>query len=311
MTTLNSARFVGEAVQSILGQTFANFELVVVDGGSDDDTLKTLRKFKDKRIRITVKKGMRRSAQLNYAIGQSRSDLVAIMDSDDIAVPERLEVQYEFLNTHPDVSLVGSWAILTDERGETIGHLRRPETHEVIVRQILAMNAPSFPTVCWRKEIFQFARFNELLGAPHDVDWYLRLLPSVRFANIPVPLMKLRQTRRSLTRPFRRAQDPELIRSVEETVADRLRSTSGRSERAEAFQAAGIVHYYYGSLTRARSYLLESIRMKPLDVLTLRYLAPLVTMPVSLFSRVRESSSLRRVAALFRMIAVHNSTERK
>ena len=307
MTTLNSARFVAEAVESILGQTFRDFELVAVDGGSDDDTVSILQKFKDRRIRVIVKKGLRRSAQLNRAVEKSRADIIAIMDSDDIALPNRLAVQYEFLDAHRDIGLVGSWAILTDEHGEAIGRLRRPESHESIARHIMAMNAPSFPTICWRKEIFRLARFNERLGAPHDVDWYLRLLPSVRFANIPEPLMRLRQTQRSLTRPFRRVQDLELIRSVEATVEKRLQNTRRRDERADAFRSAGIAHYYYGSPISAKKYLWESARLKPIDALTLRYLAPLVTVPSSLFSRLRESPALRNAAGFFRMLAVRHS----
>ncbi len=100
MTTLNSARFVTEAVESILNQTYQNWEMIVVDGGSTDETINILRKYSDTRIHLFVCDGLKRSAQLNYAMQKAVGEYIAIMDSDDCALPERLEIQLQYLKAH-------------------------------------------------------------------------------------------------------------------------------------------------------------------------------------------------------------------
>lgn len=300
MTTLNSERFVAEAISSVLKQTLRDLELVIVDGGSTDNTLQIIRQFRDRRIRLFVRDGFRRSAQLNYGVKKSGGDLIAILDSDDVAMPDRLERQVEYLHDHPEISVVGTAAYLMGEDGAILSVLRKPEKHETIARHILAMNAPSFPTICWRKAIFTHADFNVEIGARHDVEWYVRLLPHVRFANIPIPLTKLRQTTHSMSRPFRRVDDVPLVSSVERFVELRMREPLSAGERAELFRLAGIAHYYYGSLRKARQFLWNALRLYPLDTFTIRFLAPLVLLP--LFSYVRETRTLKMLGRFYRNV---------
>lgn len=302
MTTLNSERFVAEAVSSVLRQTLRDLELVIVDGGSTDNTLQIIRQFNDRRIRLFVRDGLRRSAQLNYGVKKSGGDLVAILDSDDVAMPDRLEKQVEYLHNHPEVSVVGTAAYLMSEDGVILSLLRRPEEHATIAHHILAMNAPSFPTICWRKAIFRHADFNVEIVARHDVEWYVRLLPHVRFANIPIPLMKLRQTTHSLSRPFRRIYDVPLVSSVERFAELRMREPLSVGERVELLRLAGIAHYYYGSHRKARQFLWNALRLCPLDTFTIRFLAPLVLLPVPLFSHVRETRTLKMLGRFYRKV---------
>ena len=87
MTTLNSARYISDAVQSIILQTQQDFDLFIVDGGSSDGTIEKIKAFTDSRIRLFQCKELRRSAQLNYGLTKAAGEYIAIMDSDDIALP--------------------------------------------------------------------------------------------------------------------------------------------------------------------------------------------------------------------------------
>lgn len=120
MTAYNAALFIREAIQSILNQTFSDFELIVYDDGSTDHTAAVVNEFNDRRIQLIhseQNKGIAyaRQATLNAARGK----YVAILDSDDIAFPGRLEKQFAFLETHLDVVLCGGNAVVIDEDGNT------------------------------------------------------------------------------------------------------------------------------------------------------------------------------------------------
>ena len=97
-----------EAIESIQNQTYEDFEVLLVDDGSEDDTLAIARKYQDKRIRI-IADGTHRgiAARLNMMVRQARGRFFARMDADDIMMPERLERQLEFLTQHPEADVVG------------------------------------------------------------------------------------------------------------------------------------------------------------------------------------------------------------
>jgi len=104
MPSHNREKFIGEAIDSMLCQTFSDFELIIVDDGSDDNTLLEIKKFKDLRIKVLqheVNQGNYVARNTGMAIAKGR--YIAVMDSDDIALPNRLQLQVDFLNSHPKV----------------------------------------------------------------------------------------------------------------------------------------------------------------------------------------------------------------
>lgn len=122
MPVYNGETFIAEAIESILAQTFKDFEFIIVNDGSTDNTVKIIEKFKDRRIRIvhnTQKSGL--AHVRNKAINESRGKYIAILDSDDRACPERLQKQVDFLETHLAHCLVCSWVDYIDHKGKTTG----------------------------------------------------------------------------------------------------------------------------------------------------------------------------------------------
>jgi len=120
MTAYNASLYIREAIQSVLDQTFHDFELIVYDDGSSDRTSTIVGEFIDPRIQLisgTHNKGITHARQV--ALGAARGKYVAILDSDDVAFPSRLEKQFQFLEANPDVVLCGGNAVVIDEGGNT------------------------------------------------------------------------------------------------------------------------------------------------------------------------------------------------
>lgn len=128
MPTYNGARFLRPAIASILEQTFRDFELIVINDGSTDETARILADYHDDHIVVIANnQNLGIAEATNRGLAAARGEYVALQDHDDISLPNRLKVQAEFLRSHPTVALVGSAAKLIDENGAEHGHYREPE----------------------------------------------------------------------------------------------------------------------------------------------------------------------------------------
>lgn len=106
MSMYNVAPYVGECIDSILAQTFEDFELLIVDDGSDDDSAAIVRSYTDKRIKL-IEREHDYIASLNYLLSHATGKYIARMDADDIMLPNRLERQFTYMETHPGVDILG------------------------------------------------------------------------------------------------------------------------------------------------------------------------------------------------------------
>src|SRR5262249_22577942 len=110
----NAEKYIGKAIQSVLSQTFTDFELLIINDGSTDGTEQIIRSFADERIRLINQSNQGIAAALNIGLLNANADLIARFDADDICLPDRLAVQYQFLSEHPDYVIVGSDAEYID-----------------------------------------------------------------------------------------------------------------------------------------------------------------------------------------------------
>lgn len=196
MPIYNAQQYLAQAIDSILSQTLKNFELILINDASIDKTLQIIRKYKrrDNRIRIiNNKKNLQMAQSLNLAISKAESDLIARMDQDDISLPNRLEVQYDFMKSHPNIAIVGNNIIIINEKNKIIGKRTYPTTSKGLKKILFRYSAFAHPTVMFRKYPFQKTGGYNLQKHPcEDIDLWFRLGIKHEFASIPIFLLKYR-----------------------------------------------------------------------------------------------------------------------
>ena len=120
MTSYNASNFIKDSIKSILKQSYKNWELVIVDDCSKDNSVKIIKKFKEKRIKLfTLNKHLGRTKALNYGLKRVKGKYIAILDADDVAINSRLKKQINFLKKNKTFSLVGSWVEHIDEKNKS------------------------------------------------------------------------------------------------------------------------------------------------------------------------------------------------
>jgi glycosyltransferase involved in cell wall biosynthesis len=195
MTVYNGGKFLREAVDSILNQTYQEFELIIIDDGSTDSTLQIINSYHDPRISL-IENGQNRgqSYSRNLGIKESKGDYIAIMDADDIALPKRLEIQYEYLKSNTEISLCGSWIEVIGEEGD-FKKIRKVPTENFEIKADLIFNCPIIhPTVMFVKKDFAENGFfyDEEFKYAQDMELWSRAMFKLNFTNIPLPLLKMR-----------------------------------------------------------------------------------------------------------------------
>src|SRR5581483_4753351 len=186
MPFYNAERTLAASIRSILRQTYSDWELLLCDDGSSDSSGDVVRAFRDPRI-VHWRDGNRKQlgARLNECIERARGTLIARMDADDIAYPERLEKQVRFLQAHPDVDLTGGWAVLFGEDGVPIGKRADPDTHGQIARRPLYSFKLIHPTFMGKAPWFRRYWYRAKAIRCEDHDLLFRACGSSRYANLP------------------------------------------------------------------------------------------------------------------------------
>ena len=188
MPVYNGEPYLRDAIASVLAQTCAELEFVIVDDGSTDATPEILKETAagDRRVVVHRQPNAGHTAARNLACRLARAPLIACFDADDIAHPDRLRRQREFLLTHPNVAAVGGAVELIDERGERFA-TRAPSTTHVSLCRILEHASPFFhSSVMLRKDTFEsVGGYRAQFGPADDYDLWLRLAARYELAGIP------------------------------------------------------------------------------------------------------------------------------
>ncbi|MFH0942942.1 MAG: glycosyltransferase [Candidatus Beckwithbacteria bacterium] len=196
MPVYNQDAVVLAAVDSIVNQTFSDFIFIIIDDASSDNSLEILRSAvkKDQRIRlITNHHHLGLTKSLNQALRLVSTKYIARMDADDISLPTRLVKQINFLETHPQIMLLGTAAYLVDDTGKQIGLKRCPSDHNRLRTQILKYCPFIHPTWMFRRSILQeIGEYNEAFPFSQDYELALRITRRFKTANLAEPLIKYR-----------------------------------------------------------------------------------------------------------------------
>ncbi len=194
----NTERYIATAVNSILVQTFSDFEFIIIDDGSTDGSPQILREFasKDSRIRLVSRPNKGLTRTLNEAIGMAAAPLLARMDGDDVSGPERFEKQVAYLNAHAECVCLGSRVQLIDPYDSPLGVTDHKLTHEEIDADLLKGIGWSIvhPTAMMRSDaVKKVGGYRDQFDNSEDLDLFLRLAEVGKLANLPEALVKYRR----------------------------------------------------------------------------------------------------------------------
>ncbi|MGR3292444.1 MAG: glycosyltransferase [Candidatus Scalindua sp.] len=196
MSVYNGEKYLREAVESILNQTFSDFEFLIMDDCSIDGTPKILNDYqqKDKRIKVIKNdRNMGLTRSLNMAIKQSSGNYIARMDADDIAIKERLEKQVDFMERNPDVVLLGTSFYEIDKHGKELSCKLFPTTDRDIRKMLIKFNPFCHASVVMRHSAFdKVGMYDESILKTQDYDLWFRLASVGKVANLSDILMRRR-----------------------------------------------------------------------------------------------------------------------
>lgn len=180
--------YLREAIESILNQTYNDFEFIIINDGSTNNAEDVILSYKDKRIKYLKQKNSGVAKALNYGFDLAKGEYIARMDSDDISLPNRFEKQIKFLEAHKDVSVIGSWHEEFPKR-----HIRKP-SYEIKLLDLFKQNLVSHPTIMLRRNDFKKYNFRY---NPHftceDYELWTRIVKVLKFCNLQEVLLRCRR----------------------------------------------------------------------------------------------------------------------
>lgn len=280
MPVYNAERYLAEAIESILSQTFYDFEFLVFDDGSTDRSLAILEKYasQDERLRLFANQHEGMTRWLNEGIKIARGELIARMDADDVSLPHRLAEQVNYLSNHPNCVAVGCDLLIIDENGEVIGadpHENRPD----LVEQLLlsgTLGVITHPASMMRRTaLLAIGSYRGEFEGLEDFELLLRLSEVGHLSNIPKVLFKYRLHPRSVCSTRFRTQERHADTIITEARLRRGLEPLKRSiwpllhpsdDEAARLQLWSGCFVSLGSRKVALQYALSALRRQPLSV---------------------------------------------
>ena len=196
----NQEKYLKESINSILNQSYKNFELIIINDGSTDGSEKIIFEFKDPRIIYFKQDNLGLTKTLNIAINKAKGKFIARMDADDIAGKTRFEKQINYFDKHPDFKICGTWAKLIDEEGNIINYKKTKNTDHDIKKNIIKKNEFVHPSVMFDKNMFvELGGYNNEFKIAQDYDFFIRACKKYKVYNIPEFLIKQRINKESIS----------------------------------------------------------------------------------------------------------------
>ena len=275
MPVYNAERFVARTVDTILAQTFGDFEFLIINDGSTDGSLAILQDYakRDARVRLISRPNTGYVAALNEGLGLARGEFVARIDADDLSDPRRLELQVGRMRREPGLVALGSNALAIDEDGHLLGDYSVPLTHEEIeANHLRGSSSIHHPAVMLRPEaVTRVGGYRREFMPCEDFDLWLRLGEVGRLANLPERLLTKRLFVGSAV-ATNLANQEKLVKQILAEAWQR-RGLEGSPQmpprrlldRADLYRQWGWMALRGGNLRTSRRYAVRAIVSRPLD----------------------------------------------
>jgi len=238
MTIYNAGQFLQASIDSVVAQSYSDWELIAVDDGSNDGSPEVLRTYSDTRIRkFPLEKNIGRTPALRYALERAQGELIAVLDADDISLPDRLARQVDYLDQHPDIGLVGSWAHMVDENGKAFRKFAPPTEPGELMDCLGWTNPIVHSSVMYRRKLaIETGGYPPTIVWAQDFGFFLALARRTQFAMIDDYLCQLRVLSGSMTRSSKNqslvaTEALQLLRLAADTLplSDKARELNQRS----------------------------------------------------------------------------------
>lgn len=306
MATFNAQTYLKEAIESILNQTFRDFEFIIIDDGSTDTTIAIIQSYKDPRIKLYKRNHRGLIASLNEGIELSKGEYIARMDADDVSDSKRFELQVKFLDTHPDYALLGTTTQIIDTQGRTIAISAEPTKYSDILKGLLVRNVLAHGSTMTRKTVLEEQDgYDPKAIHAEDYDLWTRIVRRHKVSILPQVLFKWRLNPAgvSVTKSKVQRQTVERIRAREWKIYTKDRSfpkvdlrevwrartredpqdllwRQRRGALSVVYSHLGRAFILHGKRIEAFSYALASVILDPKTVRNYFYL-PMVFLPKS------------------------------
>lgn len=259
MPAYNCGKYISSSILSILNQTFREFEFLIIDDGSTDNTEEIVNSFKDSRIIYKKTENKGTSAALNSGLSMASYDWVARIDADDLNVLARLEKQVKFIGSNPQYDVVSSWSVYFRDPARILFLLKEPVEHTGIYDYLNLHNPMNQSSVIYRKEIVLNAKYNENYKSNEDFELFHRIRDGVRFCNIPEFLVYTRVRKDSKT--F--LMDSDGIHDFLYPFAFKsLLDSKSKSDYYYWASNMAWVNYFFGKKKESRSFFKNSFSFK-------------------------------------------------
>ncbi len=201
MPVYNASHYIGEAIESILTQTYKKFEFLILDDGSIDNSLGIINRYaiQDSRIKFWSRSNKGVTKSLNELLNKTKNNLIARMDADDVALPKRFEKQIKYLSDNLNCVAVGCKVLAIDHVGNPLSYWCKQQSHEKIDEILInplnsGVTVICHPAVMYRREsVFTVGKYREKILASQDLDLFLRLAENGgKLANLSEVLLKYR-----------------------------------------------------------------------------------------------------------------------
>jgi glycosyltransferase involved in cell wall biosynthesis len=307
----NVERFVAAAIQSALSQTFGDFELIVADDGSTDDTLAVVREFTDSRISVLAFPHRGPTWLLNDCVARSRGRYLAFLDGDDVWAPRRLERHVEYMDARPGADLTFSLSRIIDENGRDTGITSRSFQGPLPFHHLLADNlmANGSAVMIRRTALEQAGLFDTAMEASYDHDCWLRiaLLRPGNILCIPEVLTFYRRRRGQITGDWRRMERASHHMAEKFHVSrPREAARAERRRRENLYRYLAMIAFESGAYAEGLKLLLRSAAASPLHfLLTLRSYKTALALAAGLLLPQRW---LRRLQEFAARVSIYSQT---
>ena len=236
MSVHNGERFLREAVESILGQSFRDFEFITIDDGSTDCTAAILSSYQrnDPRVRVYHQENRGLIESLNRGCGVARGKYIARMDADDVAVRDRLMRQVDFMETHREIAVLGGAVEVINAAGESLATYRNPAKDDEIKSELLQGGCPLWhPAVLMRSHVFRsVGGYRRNVVDAEDLDLWLRIADHYQLGNLEAIVLRYRRHDAQVSvRKFKQ--------QVFSNLAARIATSARRSGKPDPLDAVG------------------------------------------------------------------------